>query len=241
MEHDDGSSVRKRGRVRTGVWVGVGMLGLVAWLLALPAVYLARAATDPPLRPLHGGAHPGAVWPLGSVMPSPTGTDGAGSVQSGIQSTLWETAYHSALGVDPRVELVPGQTYPFVHAAHGVIDQTTGVTISVINTESSFLGIALYYGTMSGSQAGEATPCPTNYPVFFSGSFRGHPPQSEAYIISKCTIPPHPSGTRVWYRLVLVKPGIYRYLQADASDGCEELTPLGQCIQESFFFPRIGV
>ncbi|ABX07896.1 hypothetical protein Haur_5269 (plasmid) [Herpetosiphon aurantiacus DSM 785] len=225
MDHRNESG-RLMGRMRVGGWMGVGMVGLVAWLLALPAVYPAGAATDPPL---HGGTNTGADRPRRSV-PTP------------ILDRGWDYAYHQAMGVDPQVELVPGQTYPFVHAAHGVIDQTTGVTISVIRPAESMTDLSILYGTGIPNNVAPYQSCDLEFAFVFVGSFRGQPEQS--HFIEQCMIPPYPSGTRVWYR-VYGAPSVgedpfYRFLLPGLGlEPCTQINILGQCIHPSLLFPEL--
>ncbi len=140
----------------------------------------------------------------------------------GDNNVLWNQLYHSASSVNPRLELVPEQPYPFVQGeSDGSITPSTSVVISALAAQSDVQSASIRYwnGTTAATVAMSAAGTVT-------ATFRGQP--STAYTIWRGSIPAHSAGTTIYYRVIVQDGPATAVLKL--SNG-QYINPLGQHIR----------
>ncbi|MBN2392269.1 MAG: alpha amylase N-terminal ig-like domain-containing protein [Anaerolineae bacterium] len=145
----------------------------------------------------------------------------AGSNDGNIQ---WDELYHNASGYDPTQEFVPDESYTFrdVHP-DGVIYDDTQVNLTLMTSQYELDGAYIKaYGT---STQWLAMSWYKNWTGFF------HSQASHTYDLWRGTIPAHPTGTTVYYRLQLYDNSNYVYLVASGGTS----NPLGQPVVSGEF------
>ncbi|MBM7845332.1 lamin tail domain-containing protein [Herpetosiphon giganteus] len=149
--------------------------------------------------------------------PAPTSTP----VLGGDNNILWDYLYHSATSANPQTELVPGESYSFLHSATGTINETTAVTISALTDALDVQNASLRYwdGTTS-------TTIPMTRSKSLTASFRNQ--ASHSYDLWLASIPAQAVGTTVFYRVIVQDGGSTAYMKQ--TNG-QYVNPLGQHVR----------
>ncbi|MFD3166919.1 lamin tail domain-containing protein [Herpetosiphon sp. NSE202] len=149
--------------------------------------------------------------------PAPTSTP----VLGGDNNILWDYLYHSATSANPQTELVPGESYSFLHSAAGTINETTAVTISALTDALDVQNASLRYWDGATS-----TTIPMTRSKSLTASFRNQ--ASHSYDLWQASIPAQAVGTTVFYRVIVQDGGSTAYMKQ--TNG-QYVNPLGQHVR----------
>lgn len=156
--------------------------------------------------------------PTNTATNTPTSTP---IVLGGDNNILWDQLYHSATAVNPQLELVPNESYSFLHSASGTIDETTAVTISALTDALDVQTVSLRYWDGANS-----TTIPMTRIKSLSASFRSQPIHS--YDLWQASIPAQPIGTSIFYRVIAQDGSASAYLKHNNG---QYVNPLGQHVR----------
>ncbi len=157
--------------------------------------------------------------PTNTATEIPTATNTP--VLGGDNNLLWDYLYHSASAVNPQTELVPGESYSFVHGASGSINETTAVTISALTDALDAQTVSVRYWDGANS-----TTIPMTRIKSLTASFRSQP--SHTYDLWQASVPAQSIGTTIFYRVIVQDGGSAAYVKQ--TNG-QYVNPLGQHIR----------